>query len=90
MLEFWYEFRLGRGAHDALDALCVGPFRRQAKGGCPRGRGSSAEKVGVAKEGFRRSVFVKLDYVSIEKRNGVAFVRFDRKANLNAFNGKLV
>jgi enoyl-CoA hydratase len=33
---------------------------------------------------------VKLDYVSIEKRVGVAIVRFDRKANLNAFNEKLV
>jgi enoyl-CoA hydratase/carnithine racemase len=31
-----------------------------------------------------------LDYVSIEKRDGVAIVRFDRKANLNAFNEKLV
>lgn len=33
---------------------------------------------------------VKLDYVSIEKRNGIAIVRFDRRANLNAFNEKLV
>ena len=33
---------------------------------------------------------MKLDYVSIEKRNGIAIVRFDRKANLNAFNEKLV
>jgi enoyl-CoA hydratase/carnithine racemase len=33
---------------------------------------------------------VKLDYVSIEKRVGVAIVRFDRKTNLNAFNEKLV
>ena len=33
---------------------------------------------------------MKLDYVSIEKREGVAIVRFDRKANLNAFNEKLV
>jgi enoyl-CoA hydratase len=33
---------------------------------------------------------VKLDYVSIEKRGGIAIVRFDRKANLNAFNEKLV
>ena len=33
---------------------------------------------------------MKLDYVSIEKRDGVAIVRFDRKANLNAFNEKLV
>jgi enoyl-CoA hydratase/carnithine racemase len=31
-----------------------------------------------------------LDYVSIEKRDGVAIVCFDRKANLNAFNEKLV
>lgn len=31
-----------------------------------------------------------LDYVTIEKRGGVAVVRFDRKANLNAFNEKLV
>jgi 1,4-dihydroxy-2-naphthoyl-CoA synthase len=44
----------------------------------------------VAKEEFRRRVFVKLDYVSIEKRDGVAIVCFDRKANLNAFNEKLV
>ena len=33
---------------------------------------------------------MKLDYVTIEKRVGVAIVRFDRKANLNAFNEKLV
>ena len=33
---------------------------------------------------------MKFDYVSIEKRDGVAIVRFDRKANLNAFNEKLV
>ena len=33
---------------------------------------------------------VTLDYVSIEKRGGVAIVRFDRKANLNAFDEKLV
>jgi enoyl-CoA hydratase len=33
---------------------------------------------------------VQLDYVTIEKRGGVAVVRFDRKANLNAFNEKLV
>ena len=33
---------------------------------------------------------MKLDYVSIEKRGGIAIVRFDRKANLNAFNEKLV
>ena len=33
---------------------------------------------------------MKSDYVSIEKRDGVAIVRFDRKANLNAFNEKLV
>ena len=33
---------------------------------------------------------VKLDYVTIEKRGGIAVVRFDRKANLNAFNEKLV
>ncbi len=30
----------------------------------------------------RRRLFVKLDYVTIEKRVGVAIVRFDRKANL--------
>ena len=33
---------------------------------------------------------MKLDYVSIEERGGIAIVRFDRKANLNAFNEKLV
>ena len=33
---------------------------------------------------------MKLDYVSTEKRGGIAIVRFDRKANLNAFNEKLV
>jgi enoyl-CoA hydratase len=33
---------------------------------------------------------VKSDYVSIEKRGGVAIVRFDRNANLNAFDEKLV
>ena len=33
---------------------------------------------------------MKLDYVTIEKRDGIAVVRFDRKANLNAFNEKLV
>jgi enoyl-CoA hydratase len=33
---------------------------------------------------------VKLDYVTIEKRDGIAVVRFDRKANLNAFNEQLV
>ncbi len=33
---------------------------------------------------------MKLDYVTIEKRDGIAIVRFDRKANLNAFNEKLV
>jgi enoyl-CoA hydratase len=33
---------------------------------------------------------VKLDYVTIEKRGGIAVVRFDRKANLNAFNEQLV
>ena len=33
---------------------------------------------------------MQLDYVTIEKRGGVAVVRFDRKANLNAFNEKLV
>jgi enoyl-CoA hydratase len=33
---------------------------------------------------------VQLDYVTIEKRGGIAVVRFDRKANLNAFNEKLV
>ena len=33
---------------------------------------------------------MKFDCVSIEKRDGVAIVRFDRKANLSAFNEKLV
>jgi enoyl-CoA hydratase len=33
---------------------------------------------------------MKLDYVTIEKRGGIAVVRFDRKANLNAFNEQLV
>lgn len=33
---------------------------------------------------------MKLDYVTIEKRGGIAVVRFDRKQNLNAFNEKLV
>ena len=33
---------------------------------------------------------VTFDYVSIEKRGGIAIVRFDRKANLNAFDEKLV
>ena len=33
---------------------------------------------------------MNLDYVTIEKRNGIGVVRFDRKANLNAFNEKLV
>jgi enoyl-CoA hydratase/carnithine racemase len=33
---------------------------------------------------------MKLDYVTIERRDGVAIVRFDRKENLNAFNEKLV
>jgi enoyl-CoA hydratase len=33
---------------------------------------------------------VKLDYVTIEKHGGIAVVRFDRKANLNAFNEQLV
>ncbi len=31
-----------------------------------------------------------MDYVSIEKRGGIAIVRFDRKTNLNVFNEKLV
>jgi len=83
-------FRIGRGAHDTLDGPLCRRFRHQENSGYQRGRGSSAEKAGVAKEEFRRSVFVKLDYVSIEKRDGVAIVRFDRKANLNAFNEKLV
>ncbi|MBM3491156.1 MAG: enoyl-CoA hydratase/isomerase family protein [Alphaproteobacteria bacterium] len=33
---------------------------------------------------------MKLDYVSVERRDGIAVVRFDRKANLNAFDEKLV
>jgi enoyl-CoA hydratase/carnithine racemase len=33
---------------------------------------------------------MKLDYVTIDKRDGAAIVRFDRKQNLNAFNEKLV
>ena len=33
---------------------------------------------------------MKLDYATIEKRDGAAIVRFDRKQNLNAFNEKLV
>ena len=33
---------------------------------------------------------VKLDYVTVEKRGGIAIVRFDRKANLNAFNERLI
>jgi len=33
---------------------------------------------------------MKLDYVTIEKRGGIAVVRFDREANLNAFNEQLV
>jgi enoyl-CoA hydratase/carnithine racemase len=33
---------------------------------------------------------MKLDYVTIERRDGIAVVRFDRKENLNAFNEKLV
>jgi enoyl-CoA hydratase/carnithine racemase len=33
---------------------------------------------------------VKLDYVTIDKRDGIAVVRFDRKQNLNAFNEQLV
>jgi enoyl-CoA hydratase len=33
---------------------------------------------------------MQLDYVTIEKRGAAAFVRFDRKQNLNAFNEKLV
>jgi enoyl-CoA hydratase len=33
---------------------------------------------------------VKLEYVTIEKRGGIGVVRFDRKANLNAFDEKLV
>src|SRR5579862_7853399 len=31
----------------------------------------------------RRDSMVQLDYVTIEKRRGIAVVRFDRKANLN-------
>jgi enoyl-CoA hydratase/carnithine racemase len=33
---------------------------------------------------------MKPDYVTIEKRDGTAIIRFDRKQNLNAFNEKLV
>jgi hypothetical protein len=33
---------------------------------------------------------VKLEYAAIEKRGGIAIVRFDRKASLNAFNEELV
>ncbi|MFV0295488.1 MAG: enoyl-CoA hydratase/isomerase family protein [Hyphomicrobiaceae bacterium] len=33
---------------------------------------------------------MKLDYVTIEKHGPIALVRFDRKANLNAFNEQLV
>ncbi|MBS0243165.1 MAG: enoyl-CoA hydratase/isomerase family protein [Proteobacteria bacterium] len=33
---------------------------------------------------------MKLEYVTIEKRGPIAIVRFDRKANLNAFNEQLV
>ena len=33
---------------------------------------------------------MKLDYVTIERRDGIAVVRFDRKKNLNAFDEKLV
>lgn len=33
---------------------------------------------------------MQLEYVEIEKRGAIAIVRFDRKANLNAFNEKLV
>jgi enoyl-CoA hydratase/carnithine racemase len=33
---------------------------------------------------------VRLDYVTLEKKDGIAIVPFDRKANLNAFNEKLV
>jgi enoyl-CoA hydratase/carnithine racemase len=33
---------------------------------------------------------MKLEYVTIEKRGAIAVVRFDRKANLNAFNEQLV
>jgi len=38
----------------------------------------------------KKGKIVKLDYVRIEKRDGIAIVRFDRKENLNAFNEKLV
>ena len=47
---------------------------------------AKVELLGKSSEG----AFMKFDYVSIEKRDGVAIVRFDRKANLNAFNEKLV
>lgn len=33
---------------------------------------------------------MQLEYVKIEKRGAIAIVRFDRKANLNAFNEQLV
>ena len=33
---------------------------------------------------------MKLEYVTIQKRGVIGIVRFDRKANLNAFNEKLV
>ena len=33
---------------------------------------------------------MKLEYVTIQKRGGIGIVRFDRKANLNAFDEKLV
>jgi enoyl-CoA hydratase/carnithine racemase len=33
---------------------------------------------------------VKLEYVGIERQDGIAIVSFDRKANLNAFDEKLV
>jgi enoyl-CoA hydratase/carnithine racemase len=33
---------------------------------------------------------MRLEYVTIERRGPIAIVRFDRKANLNAFNEQLV
>ena len=33
---------------------------------------------------------MKLEYVTIQKLGGIGIVRFDRKANLNAFDEKLV
>jgi hypothetical protein len=50
LLEFWYEFRLGRGAHDALMRSVSAPFDKR-KAGVREVEGPLPKRLALPKKG---------------------------------------